>query len=576
MTEHILQQQQDAPGTDTRPVFGYVRVSTKPQEVERQEASLPARHASLPDGLALNRLELFNDSGISGWSGKERPDFAEMFRRIERGEASALIVDTSSRLTRQGIRTALSLFFTLQDARCRFFTTQGSEYASNLGGIISLIVAAEADELYSETISYNTRDGKRLQSSKGYWPHGKVPLGYVAVAVPGTFPKVRKVLEPSPAAPVVQEAFRLYDEDGANQRDVVRYINGALGLTLSRYFARAMLTNETYLGKVKNAGQVFDGLHPALVPQDRFDRIGVLLSKASDENHRPPKKWAFARIARCASCGSSLRYRRLKQRYTYLFCTDAGFPAKTCQQRAIPAGLFEANFAFYLGAIAHGLRCSLNADPSFAVSDAGTDDLGEAMRALDEVREHFQAVADVVADRGMKKDDPRYTSARAERNAAEEAVARISSHARSYREELVLFVESVEQLGQVHPQVQRWIDREHITVSHGDSGDLLGDRFVARTVAGWQAASLETQRQIVERNFTRIEAGPDSLTLHFRTALPGGLALPALFALTDEDRSIVAAENFGDCDTESVSPNGTSRRRSRRARTRCSSSARRP
>ena len=75
---------------DARPVFGYVRVSSDKQETARQEQTLPARHAALPDGLASNPLELFYDDGISAWSGKQRPGFEEMFARIQRGEASAL------------------------------------------------------------------------------------------------------------------------------------------------------------------------------------------------------------------------------------------------------------------------------------------------------------------------------------------------------------------------------------------------------------------------------------------------------------------------------------------------------
>ena len=76
-----------APDTDdTRPGRGYVRVSTNAQELERQEQSIPARHASLPDGLAANDLDLFYDHGISAFSGKPRPGFEEM---LASGNATA-------------------------------------------------------------------------------------------------------------------------------------------------------------------------------------------------------------------------------------------------------------------------------------------------------------------------------------------------------------------------------------------------------------------------------------------------------------------------------------------------------
>ena len=198
---------------DTRPVFGYIRVSTDQQETQRQEQTIPrpatprSRTAS-----ARTQLELFYDHGSSAWSGKPRPGFDEMFARIKAGEASALVIDTSSRLTRQGIRAALSIFFDLQDVGCRLFTTTGKEYAGDLGGLIGLIVDAEGDERYSANLSHNTSTGKRANSSQGYWPHGPAPLGYESVPA-GDNPN-RKVLQPiEPEASAVREAFRLADEE---------------------------------------------------------------------------------------------------------------------------------------------------------------------------------------------------------------------------------------------------------------------------------------------------------------------------------------------------------------------------
>ena len=60
-----MQASNTAHDQDERPVFGYVRVSSDRQETERQESTIPHRHASLPDGLDSNDLELFYDHGIS-------------------------------------------------------------------------------------------------------------------------------------------------------------------------------------------------------------------------------------------------------------------------------------------------------------------------------------------------------------------------------------------------------------------------------------------------------------------------------------------------------------------------------
>jgi hypothetical protein len=449
------------------------------------------------------------------------------------------------------MRAALELFFSFQDASCRLFTTQGREYDSGLGGVISLIVDAEADERYSLNLSHNTSTGKRTQSALGYWPHGKVPLGFVAVEAPDN--PNRKVLEPSDAADVIREAFRLYDEEHASLRDVHRYLATSLGKDFDRTFPRVLLSNPAYIGKVKCDSERFDGRHQALVSEDRFERITQRLAQASVEHHRPPKKWPFARIARCGECGSTLRFRKLKQRYTYLFCTNPNFPHKECDQSGIPAGLFEANFTFYLGAIAHGLRLRLAADPLFAIPEASGGDLMAARNVLAESRDRLSTATSLVLDGSLTRDDRRYKQAKIEKDAAEAAVQRLSSQARSYREELESFVESVEAMAHVPPQIERWIQREYPAAYSVESRtDLLGDRFVQRVIFGWENASLAVQRSVVAQTFERIEVGTETLTLHFRTALPCPLVLPALF--NTNDRADVESENFGDFEQRSVSP----------------------
>jgi DNA invertase Pin-like site-specific DNA recombinase len=367
---------------DTRAVFGYVRVSTDQQETERQEQTLPTRHASLPDGLSLNELELFYDHGISAFTGKQRPGFNEMFDRIKNREASALLIDTSSRLTRQGIREALTLLFTLQDADCRLFTTTGKEYAADVSGYVSLIIDAEGDNAYSRNLSHNTSTGKHTNSSQGYWPHGKVPLGYESI--PADDNPTRKVLRPlEPEASTVREAFRLADEEHAPLREIVRYLGRTLGRSFDRSYARnSLLCNVAYIGKVRCKGKVYEGRHPALVSAERFERVQRRLALGAGGNPRRPRTSPFAGIARCASCGRTLRYRLItsgngRDTYPYLFCTDNSLTDK-CQQKGIRGETFDASFAMLLGSLAFALRRHLDADPDIALDlvDSRADSKG--------------------------------------------------------------------------------------------------------------------------------------------------------------------------------------------------------
>jgi site-specific DNA recombinase len=521
------------PQPDTTPEgrygIGYIRVSSDAQETQRQEQTIPARHAQLPDGLDALRLELIPDNGISAWSGKPRPGFEETMERVQSGNVAFLIVDTSSRLTRRGIRDALTIFFGLEDANCRLFTTQGREYTFDLGGIISLIADAEADERYSANISYTVSSGKHAIASAGYWPNGPAPTGYNAEGE-----RRQKILVPNAQAPIVIRAFQLYGDEGATNRDVARYLLEELGKA-DRSFPKRLLKNVAYIGKVRCGEETFDGKHERLIPDELFDRVQRLLAESSsqEQKKRRPRRWPFAGIARCGECGSTLRFRTLRPRedeYRYAVCSHHRFPTRTCTLPSLNADVVGDSVVTYLGAIAHGLRVRLDLDETFAVAEEAKGDAEEARKELERCEEQLDVMTDLVIDRALSKDDERYTSARAARDTAEGELLHITRQGRSYRELIEHFVEDVESFAAtIPPQIRKWLQREHVAISVAGT-DLDGQRFLEGLHYAWQNATLDEQHAIIERNFAAIVADEEGFELHFRDALPGVLHVPALNA----------------------------------------------
>jgi hypothetical protein len=260
-----------------------------------------------------------------------------------------------------------------------------------------------------------------------------------------------------------------------------------------------------------------------------------------------------------------MRFRRMTPRpgetYTYLYCNGQRFSDKHCQQKGIRASLFEASFAFYLGAVVHALRLNLAASPSFAVPSESGGDLEQAQVSATAAKARVYEMADLIMDGSASRDDPRYQSALAEKEATEEAVRLLTTTAKSYRDELEQFVASVEQLVEALPSaITKTIDRETHTVSiKGQDIDLFGDRFVQKVAAEWTITDLATKRRIIERNFARIEVNSDTLAFGFATALPEPLALPAL--LDADDAAPAQAEGFGELDDlDAVPPRHTKRR----------------
>jgi DNA invertase Pin-like site-specific DNA recombinase len=524
--------------TDARLIVVYTRVSTERQDLERQRAQIERAQAENPG----REPRVIEDDGVSAYRVPifERPGGRELCELIEAGRVEKVYTDAQDRLSR-GHDLEWITFRTLAATHDTALLIDGRELRDDLGGKIEGYLKALLARQESEEKSHRVSTGKEAASRAGYWPHGRAPLGYVTVAAADN--PSRKVLTPSADAETVREAFRLADEERASLRDIVRFLSKATGHAYDRTFANALLENPTYTGKVKCAGKLYDGRHAALVSEERFERIQRRLVAQAEAHTRPPKKWPFAGILRCGTCGSTLRFRIRKHRYTYLECNGAQALPRKCFQEALPAALFEANFAFHVGAIAHALRLRLT-DPSFAVAADGASDLGAARQRLSEARDRLETAGELVLDGALRRDDPRYQHAKGEKEAAEATVQRLSATARSYRDELQSLVANVEEFSAVRAELERWIERE--PVAHTQAGvELLGARFVHRVIAGWDSADLHAKRRLVERLFSRIDATADSLTLHFHTALPCPLPIPALFDATGPDRADVEAAGFG-------------------------------
>jgi DNA invertase Pin-like site-specific DNA recombinase len=539
---------------DTRPVFGYVRVSTNRQETERQQDTIPARHSGLPDGLASNPLELFYDHGISAWSGKPRPDFERMLERVKRREASALIVDTSSRLTRQGVRAALTIFFDLEDAACRLFTTQGREYTFDLGGIISLICDAESDNRYSATLSHNIETGKAKKAKKGRYHHGDAPPGY-------RFNKETGELDTTDDLPALTEIFRRF-ADGETYRPLCAFAteqisNEALVRrkkhlpVVTRDRLRGWLCNAIYAGFVVRHGVLHRGSHQHAVDLATFEKVQdrLRLLAAKRETWAPRGDWPLTGVAK-HHCGRALRRHPVTNRhgttYYYTRCAD---PTCTKSEGGYTLAAVEANVLLALAMTALTVEQILTDDPNYGIPENDGPTLDEALEARDTARAEVKRLGGLIADRAIEQDDLRYEQSLRDRDAADKAVERIAGTARSYRDELAALVARVFSLadqadeddlaGQPFEETVTIISRQgeqtFTTLHDGRPSPTL-----LQLLNGWRAADDEKRRAVIRESLTVTVVGPDSLELHFRTGLPqplvttNGLAVRGRSAETRE------------------------------------------
>src|SRR5690606_37916871 len=90
-----------------------------------------------------------------------------------------------------------------------------------------------------------------------------------------------------------------------------------------------LLTNATYIGKIKHKTDVYDGEHEAIVDPDVFERVQATLQRngANGNADARNKHGALLRgLLRCKACNRTMTHTFISKgsrRYRYYTCTHA-------------------------------------------------------------------------------------------------------------------------------------------------------------------------------------------------------------------------------------------------------------
>ncbi len=221
MSTHIL------PAQAAKPIraVSYVRMSSDRQEdsPERQRAAISAYAKSRE--YAMNHE--YSDMGISGWK-DDRPDFNRMMTDAKAKKFDVILVDDSSRLSRQDpIANIATVVHPLRQAGVKLETAKdGPTNWDDLGGQILTMVKASQDNESVKDMSYRVLGGMVKKAQAGMWM-GSAPFGYKVhrVTAPDNPTKVTdRYLVPGEPAHV--EAVRwVFSEYASHRRGKVGIAN---------------------------------------------------------------------------------------------------------------------------------------------------------------------------------------------------------------------------------------------------------------------------------------------------------------------------------------------------------------
>lgn len=289
-------------------IFAYVRVSTAKQG--EKGVSLDEQRDAILRYAQRNQFEVvrwFEERQTAAKRG--RPVFAEMLRRLRRGEAAGVIIHKIDRSARN-LRDWSDLL-ELTDHGIELHFAYESLDLNSRGGRLSADIQAVVAADYIRNLRDEARKGIYGRLKQGIYPL-PAPLGYLDRGK-------GKPKDPDPAkAPLVRHAFELYATGRFSLDSLVEEVQ-RLGLKnrrnglVTRSGISTLLNNPFYVGmiRIRRSGQTFTGAHQPLISRSLFDRVQAILAGRTPDR-RNKHQFLFRRLFTCKSCGYALVGERQK------------------------------------------------------------------------------------------------------------------------------------------------------------------------------------------------------------------------------------------------------------------------
>ncbi len=319
----------------------YTRKSTE-EGLDREFNTLDAQRESCENYIASQKQEgwiclaqHYDDGGFTGGN-MQRPALVQLLEDVRSGKIDCVLVYKVDRLSRSLLDFARILEVFEQQQVAFASVTQQFNTATSMGRLMLNVLLSFA-QFERELISERTKDKMSAARRKGKRLGGRPVLGY------DVDPQSKKLVIHSEEVERVRAIFVLYRElrgltptvrELARRRWVSKQWTTRKGTTVGgRPFNKArlhyLLTNVTYLGKIKYEGRIYRGEQPAIVPKELFDAVQKQFAE-NRRTRRRPRTNSFPGILGgllyCGSCDARMRHtytQKGPRRYRYYVCPQA-------------------------------------------------------------------------------------------------------------------------------------------------------------------------------------------------------------------------------------------------------------
>ena len=295
--------------------FAYSRKSS--EDSQRQVASIGDQINALSALAEREGLSLVRSPFTEERSAKDpgRPVFNDVLRRIEAGEANALLCWDIDRLSRNPIDNG-QLQWMLQKGVIKVIKTPGRSYYPEDAGLLMSIEGGRATD-YVMRLSKNVKRGLGGKVAKGIRP-GPAPIGYLNVGEEGD-----KTIVKDPARfEIVRKMWDLFltgTHSVSDIRDIADFEWGLRtqtrrkqgGKPLSMSHMYRIFADPFYFGFFEwtnyDTGliELYSGNHPVMITEHEYRRAQVLMGKHGKPQPKT-REFAFTGLMRCGECDSMI------------------------------------------------------------------------------------------------------------------------------------------------------------------------------------------------------------------------------------------------------------------------------
>lgn len=248
----------------TKPLAAiYIRVSTEDQA--KHGVSLKAQEEALKNyanASGYSVLKIYKDEGKSGKDIKGRPELQKLLKDAEMRKFQAIFIYKLDRLSRS-LMDLIATIEKFKDWGVDFVSLQDKIETTSASGKLMFHIISAFAEFERNVTSERTKFAMNKKAQDGHIIT-RAPLGH----------KIEnKQLVPAENSYIVQEIFQ-------------DFLNNDISLTqlakkhkLSVNGLKKVLTNYTYLGKIKFDGQIISGKHKPLISNTLFNQVQDKLKK---------------------------------------------------------------------------------------------------------------------------------------------------------------------------------------------------------------------------------------------------------------------------------------------------------